>query len=282
MAAGPTASRLLRVLPRQMRRWLSGAELLPAGRAPTKVAFRCNVCGAGCHVPSTALSRETPSCHRCGSTVRVRSIIDLLTTELFGRSIALPDLPQRKEIVGIGLSDSECYAQPLAVKLDYTNTYYHAEPRLDIANVPPDQAERYDFIIASDVFEHVAPPVSRAFANAKRLLKSGGLLIFTVPFTLAPDTVEHFPELHDYRLVETRQGWLLENRTADGRAQVYTDLVFHGGPGSTLEMRVFSRAALEREFARAGFSRLRVADEANQEYGIVWPEPWSLPMVAHA
>ena len=229
-----------------------------------------------------AISREIPSCHRCGSTVRFRAIVHLLTTELFGRSIVLPDLPRRKDIVGIGLSDARPYARRLEVALDYANTYYHRKPRLDITDVPTDRAAQYDFIICSDVFEHVAPPVSRAFANARRLLKSGGVLIFTVPFTLAADTIEHFPDLHDYRLLETDRGWRLENRTADGRMQTYSDLVFHGGPGSTLEMRVFSRAGLEREFAAASFARMRIAAEPCPEHGIVWPEPWAVPMVAYA
>jgi SAM-dependent methyltransferase len=128
----------------------------------------------------------------------------------------------------------------------------------------------------------VAPPVGRAFANARRLLKPGGVLIFSVPFSLAADTVEHFPALHDYRLIETGGSWRLENRTVDGREEVFTDLVFHGGPGTTLEMRLFSRAGLEREFAAAGFARMRIADEPCPEHGIVWPEPWSVPMVAYA
>jgi len=255
--------------------------LAEPGSAPL-VSFRCNLCGIACRVPAIAISRETPSCDHCGSTVRCRAMVHLLTTELFGRSIALPDLPARRDIVGIGLSDAECYAQPLARRLDYTNTYFHTEPHLDIANVPDDRAALYDFIISSDVFEHVAPPVSRAFRNARRLLKPGGVFIFTVPFTLEPDTVEHFPLLHDFRVFETGEGWQLENRTADGQVQVHRDLVFHGGPGTTLEMRLFSRPALEREFAAAGFTRMRVADEAFPAYGIAWPEPWSVPMVAHA
>jgi SAM-dependent methyltransferase len=274
--------RALRSLPRNMRRLLGIADRASADDAAPFVAFRCNVCGAGCRAAPEAISRETISCQRCGSTVRFRAIAHLLTTELFGRSIALPDLHRRKDISGIGLSDFGPYARQLADKLDYTNTHYHAEPRLDITDLPADSGAAYDFIIASDVFEHVAPPVSRAFVNARRMLKGGGVMIFTVPFTLEAETIEHFPDLHDYRLLETPRGRRLENRTADGRLQVYDELVFHGGPGSTLEMRVFSRASLEREFAQAGFSRMRIAGEPCPEFGIAWPEPWSVPMVAYA
>src|SRR5260221_12282475 len=66
------------------------------------VSFRCNLCGTDCRVPATAISRETPSCDHCGSTVRCRAMVHLLTLELFGRSIALPDLQERRDIVGIG------------------------------------------------------------------------------------------------------------------------------------------------------------------------------------
>jgi hypothetical protein len=124
--------------------------------------------------------------------------------------------------------------------------------------------------------------VSRAFANARRLLKPRGVLIFSVPYSLEPETREHYPELHDYRMIETNGSWRLENWTSDGRRQVFSNLVFHGGPGSTLEMRLFSRSGLIDEFVKAGFAGVRIADESQPDYGIVWPEPWSVPMVAYA
>ncbi|HEV2978982.1 MAG TPA: methyltransferase domain-containing protein [Casimicrobiaceae bacterium] len=214
--------------------------------------------------------------------MRERAIVHLLTGALLGRSVALPDLAPRFDLRGIGLSDSITYAYPLRQKFAYTNTYFDAKPKLDIVNVAPELDACYDFIIASDVFEHVAPPVARAFANARRLLRAGGVMIFSAPFMLTADTIEHFPELYDYRLIESTEGWRLDNRTADGHHQTFTDLMFHSGLGTTLEMRQFSRASLERAFASAGFSRLRVADEAFLAHGIYWPEEWSVPMVAFA
>lgn len=245
------------------------------------IAYRCNLCGGANEGTLAALSREALTCAHCVSNVRFRAMAYLVIKELLGRALTLPEVPVRKDIAGIGLSDAETYAKPLAKKFAYENTFYHTEPRLDIANLDEARVGRYDFVIASDVFEHVVPPVSRAFVNARRLLKPAGFFIFTVPFTLERDTREHFPDLHDWSLAEDKGAWTLTNRTRDGREQKFSDLVFHGGPGSTLEMRVFSRAALEREFKDAGFARMRIAAEPYLPFGIHWPEPWSVPIVGY-
>lgn len=255
----------------------------PADLAPdSPIRFRCNLCGAPNGALLKALSRETPSCWRCRSNVRFRAIAHLVVTELLGRPLPLHEVPERRDLAGLGLTDAAAYATPLAAKFAYTNTYFHAEPRLDIAAVGPEHFGRYDFVIASDVFEHVAPPVGRAFANARRMLKPGGRFVFTVPFSLEPDTVEHFPELNDWSIEGEGESRALVNRTTDGRVQRFDRLVFHGGDGATLEMRLFSRDALLAEFERAGFSRARLAAEPYLPFGILWPEPWSVPMVAYA
>src|SRR5262249_45044239 len=150
---------------------------------------------------------------------------------------------------------------------------------LDIANADLARYGSRDFVVASDVFEHVAPPVERAFANARALLRNGGKLFFTVPFTLDADTIEHFPELHDWSIEKNDDKWRLRNRTVDGRETIHENLVFHGGPGATLEMRVFSQTGLVREFKRAGFSRVEIAAEPYLPFGIYWADPWSVPMI---
>lgn len=262
---------------------ITGARARPAPADDALVLpFRCNLCGTRNRVALSALDRETPNCSVCGSNMRFRAIAHLLTQALFGYGSVLADLPPRKDIIGIGLSDADAYATRLAAKLGYTNTFFHTEPLLDIGNVPDELAGRYDFLIASDVFEHVTPPVSRAFVNARRILKPGGVFVFSVPFSLDPETLEHFPDLADFSIAEENGRWTLRNRTVDGRDQVYNNLVFHGGPGTTLEMRLFSLSALQREFTQAGFSTMRFAGEACLEHGILWPEPWSVPIVARA
>ncbi|HLW12330.1 MAG TPA: hypothetical protein VKU81_06495 [Casimicrobiaceae bacterium] len=85
------------------------------------------------------------------------------------------------------------------------------------------------------------------------------------------------------RLSSTVNGrWRVVNTTREGRLQAFDDPVFHGGPGTTLEMRQFSRTALIRHLEQAGFTRIRIADEPCATSGIAWPQPFSVPMVAYA
>lgn len=186
------------------------------------------------------------------------------------------------DIKGVGMSDWIGYAHLLAHKLGYTNTYYHKGPKLDITSIEPSREGTLDFIISSDVFEHIAPPVSVAFANARRLLKPSGVLIFTVPYTNDPGSVthEHFPDLYQYEVMKTRSGYILKNITREGVEQRFDNPVFHRGEGTTLEMRAFSESSLLEEFQKAGFSRVKIYREPYFDYGIYWKHDWSLPMTA--
>lgn len=247
---------------------------------PGCLSFRCNICGQACKAKAASLSREEPSCDGCGSTVRFRAIIHVLSVELFGTSLALPDFPERRDITGIGMSDWEGYAISLARKLNYQNTYYHQEPKLDITSTNFALEGTLDFIISSEVFEHIPPPVSIAFENARKLLKPEGVLIFTVPYTKNEQTLEHYPELHDFQIIESNGHYILKNTIKSGVVQVFDNLVFHGGAGSTLEMRVFSESSLIKEFKNAGLNNIKIHQAPVFEYGIYWSHDWSLPISA--
>lgn len=251
-------------------------------RSSGTVAFTCNICETANEVPSDRLGREVPSCAQCGSTVRFRAVADLVAREVLGLSSPLTRLPERRDVAGVGLSDWEGYAEPLAARLSYTNTFFHTEPRLDVTAPPDELAGSCRFVIASEVLEHIPPPVERGFAGLRRLLAPGGVAIVTVPWRPEGETEEHFPRLHRWRIVEEGDRRLLENETAEGERETFEQLVFHGGDGATLEMRVFSRDGLLRQLRRAGFVDVRVRDEENPRFGIVWREPWSLPVSARA
>jgi SAM-dependent methyltransferase len=191
--------------------------------------------------------------------------------ELFGRVLPLKDFPRSRQIRGIGLSDWGPIAKILAKRFDYKNTFFHREPNLDIMN-PHASAGSYDFIIATEVFEHVPPPVQTAFDNLARLLKPGGFAVFSSPWESTGDTHEHFPELFDWEVVKFRGDYVLVNRTRDGRLEAFDNLVFHDGPGETLEIRVFSKDGLLANCKAAGFDI--VMAENNPAHGIVWDD-WS-------
>lgn len=266
-------------LPRLLQRLAARMRPQPVADGPL-VSFVCNLCGHANRVAASLISREMPSCTACGSTVRFRSIGHLVAREVLGRDIALSALRGKQPIRGIGLSDAPAYANVLAARFDYVNTFFHTEPRLDITAVPGPWKRRFRFVIASDVFEHVAPPVSRAFVGARDLLDDDGVLILTVPFKLDGETVEHFPELFDYRIADDAGRKVLCNVTRQGEAQRFENLAFHGGDGATLEMRLFSRDGLVRELRAAGFTRVRFVDEPYTAFGIAWAYPWSVPIVA--
>lgn len=280
--------RVKSLVPPAMRRWWRARHPAatdvgaPSVESGPRVAFQCNLCGTRNDVASREISREIPSCTHCGSTVRSRALVHLACESLLGAEIVATQARRRPDIAGLGMSDAACVADAFGRVFDYTNTFFHTDPRLDITAIPDELASRYDFVTSSDVFEHVVPPVAIAFVNARRLLKPGGVFVLTVPFSLEADTVEHFPELHDWRLEETAGRWRLHNVTRDGRVQTFDELVFHGGPGTTLEMRLFSRAALERHLEAAGFREWHLSTAPCPRFGIAWPEPWSVPIVARA
>ena len=62
--------------------------------------------------------------------------------------------------------------------------------------------------------------------------------------------------------------------------QVFENVVFHGGKGSTLEMREFTEDGLKGLLAGAGFSGIRIYAEDYRPFGIVRSESWSLPIAA--
>ena len=148
-----------------------------------RVKFFCNICNHPNDALISSLTREEATCSGCGSTVRMRAMVQILTAELFGKSMRIDEIsPPRPDIVGIGMSCWEVYANRLAHKVKYVNTYYHQEPFLDITDIDEKMVNTLDFIVSTDVFEHVAPPISTAFANARRLLKENGVFIISVPF----------------------------------------------------------------------------------------------------
>lgn len=241
------------------------------------VSFVCNICGR--HNQVERFATEPATCP-CGSNVRVRALIYLLSMELFGQNLVLTGFPRLKSIRGLGMSDKEGYASILAEKFDYTNTFYDREPRLDFTEPHPASWGAYDFVLSADVLEHIAPPVERALEETCKLLKPHGLFGVTVYCNPSDSLREHFPTLFTYRTVALGDSVVLINRRADGGLEIRDDLVFHGGTGATLEMREFGLTSLKQKLLGAGFREVHLLTEDIPEFGIIFDPDVSQPLIA--
>lgn len=253
------------------------------GATASAAPFQCNTCGASVTtVPYEALEREGGQCPRCGSTVRIRALTHLLSLALQGRSVPTVDwVPTRKTVYGV--SDWPGFAAYLHRVCRYTNTQFDRDAFpdatfLDITVPAEGFIGKADALLCSDVLEHVSPPVQRAFDGLFSMLQPGGTLVFTVPYSLE-ETVEHFPDLYAWKLVELRGTPVLVNRTRSGMIETFEGLVFHGGGKAVLEMRLFGLKSLLVHLAAAGFVDVTVMPDDVLQYGIRL-EPWSRAITA--
>ncbi len=246
------------------------------------LTFTCNLCSARVSsIPFDELDREKGLCPQCGANVRVRSIVQLLSSEMLGKSLEIARWPTNRGFVCIGLGDSERAKQSLADKITYMETRFDEggpdQPFLKIADVPDELRARGDVVACSEVLQHVLPPVQAAFDGFFAMLKPGGLLIVTVPYGFE-STVEYFPNLNDYAIVRGNGKTTLRNTTTSGKTETFTDLRFYDN--GKLEMRMFGLGDLRQALRKAGFVEITIAGNDCLQYGIQFRDPWSLPITA--
>ena len=239
--------------------------------------FLCNITGNRFDLDDNEKYRERGS--RFGFNCRLRAMSYVFCKLFYGECRILKDLEKNKNLKGIGMSDS-AWANILKDKFNYINTYYHREPYLDIYN--EEHIKEYtnlDFVISSDVFEHIkpSPGVQIAFDNVFSMLKCGGVFIFSVPFGYG-EHKEHFPNLYDYKIEKDNGKYILYNTTIDKKKEVFNNLCFHGGLGSVLEMRVFSQKSIISFLKKSGFIDIifyKITEDM-KKYGIFWGSKNSL------
>lgn len=235
--------------------------------------FGCNVCGSRNTLEAAEFHREKSFCWQCGSNARFRGLISALADCLgIDPTLALCDWPAMPSVKGLGMSDWPGYAQALATRFNYVNTFYDREPRFDVLKPDARDVGAYDFVMSSDVLEHVLPPMERAFANVHSLLKPGGWLVLTVPYTPADDTLEHYANIAGFASTRLDGKPLVVWKDTAGKLLVDGHPTYHGGEGATLELRIFGRTALLRLLEQAGFSRIEVMDQPRLSCGYYWPE----------
>ena len=235
--------------------------------------FICNSCRALRRTADGPDRREGLLCPKCGLSARQRSLLfaiqKIRMRNRLGRSFQL-----------IGVSDGESIYKVLTSKFrtNYKNFEYHIEPRLDITNVKSTLECTADIVSCSEVLEHVQPPIDAAFMGLNLILKKGGHLVISVPHRgKGSPHIEHFPVLTESEL-DLSDEPKLRGKSLMGEKLEFSDLVFHGGAGSTLEYRVFSEDSLWANLLASGFVNIK-KQKNYRVFGIVW-EPWSRVWVA--
>lgn len=166
--------------------------------------------------------------------------------------------------IGLGISDDFRLAARLSQLFLYTNSHYHKFPMLDICAPPPEALGAFDFVVCSDVLEHVPSPVERALVGLRSLLRNGGFVVVSVPsiavlaqyglwnreFPTRDETIEYYPDLVESHIEDGCLRW----RDSSGRWWTDSSPEVHGGDGATVAYRVWSIADLSDRICQAGFT----------------------------
>jgi hypothetical protein len=187
----------------------AAVRLRPRGDAAGDEHGHCSVCGAvtrfrfnswvissevkrkfeSIGAGDAFIRRESLACDNCGSSLRVRRLADVLLLHYADRARSLNELLEEPlfceldiaEINSIGRAHDVLARHP---RLRYSE--YRAKPRPgriprseDICALSYDDA-LLDIVVTSETLEHV-PEYELALAETRRVLRTGGRHIFTVP-----------------------------------------------------------------------------------------------------
>jgi hypothetical protein len=236
--------------------------------------FICNCCWAVRRTTITFDLREGLVCPKCGLNARQRAILFAVQkTSKIGFFL-------NKNLSIVGVPDGAPIESAFQVRFGaiYKNFEFHKEPFLDITKVDDILESSTEIVTCSEVLEHVEPPIDKAFLGLYKLLKPGGWLIISVPHRGADaDHDEHFPVMTNSELIY-EPSKVLRGIDPQGNNREFTELVFHGGAGATLEYRVFSESSIRSNLENSGFTNIE--SQSNKRLiGCIW-EPWSRVWVA--
>ena len=157
---------------------------------------KCNICNANLEYElkeeltndEVLGFRETLFCNKCSSISRDRAFMWAFSNCIENKDL-LSELKKNKNLHIFESYGLRSYPKILKKKFDYINTKTsHFFPFLrlfpkkysDLQNLFFND-NTFDFVLASDVFEHVRRD-DKAFSEIYRVLKPNGYLIFTIPF----------------------------------------------------------------------------------------------------
>jgi len=209
--------------------------------------WQCLACGC-VNNPVESTSTESQTCHACSATWRDRVVLGAVLVGLEVGLFPLPSLAPDWSRTGLGIADAQAVAAPLASRFDYVNGHFHRYPYLDLRAVPMDLEGRAEFVICSEVLEHVEPPVQVAIDGLARLLRPGGFVVITVPEVGLREPGEYYPGLNEWA---PREDHSLDWHSNDGW-HYDPDPEWHGGAGLTLTFRRWTDVELDTAIDASG------------------------------
>jgi SAM-dependent methyltransferase len=159
-----------------------------ACNAVTEMRVTWDYCGTNSMGSVHPAWTETCACNRCGLNSRMRALVDFLANKL--------TIPQRANVyIAEQITASFKIIEKLfgnVVGSEYLGPNYQpgeiataVKNHVNIRNEDlnrlsfPDRV--FDILLTQDVFEHV-PDYRKTFSESARVLKQGGVLVFTIPF----------------------------------------------------------------------------------------------------
>lgn len=170
-----------------LRRARTAASLVQPGQLGLR-PFRCPICGPSLLVRLCAMPTGV-RCLRCAASAAVLSLVRVLVEQRPGfRSDTVYEMSAggplarflRREVARVACSE---YFDDVA-----PGAWRDGVQCQDVQRLTYDDAS-FDVCTSTEVFEHV-PDDARGFREIRRVLRPGGLFLFTVPLSRARDTVE--------------------------------------------------------------------------------------------
>jgi len=215
------------------------------------MTWSCILCGTT-NRNTTQVKRETMQCRDCGSTWRARAVGLAVLHGLGYESLKFKSVTPDWSRIGLGISDDISLSSKLSTKFFYTNSYFDTFPYLDIRKVPTRAKRQFEFVICSDVLEHIDVDLPKAFAGLRSLLNARGFLVASVPTKKDTPHKDFYPAMKHFSIERDEVHWTDDR----GKRHVDRDPEFHGGRGQNLAFRQFSDESFVHALASAGFAEI--------------------------
>jgi SAM-dependent methyltransferase len=162
---------------------------------------RCNICGKYTiflNITDKYSARETMNCIFCRSSSRRRHVALIILKQSNNFRIKTLKLFGKNTNFDIYNTDDNIYAKYFKNKSNYVSSIYSDDYKIgteiknnffcqNIENLTFSN-ESFDIVITEDVLEHIRN-YRKAFEEIYRVLKNGGVHIFTIPFMFDRETI---------------------------------------------------------------------------------------------